>query len=447
MTLQDILCSPWAIEPDRLHQLQAIYATHLNGSKIDIDAVEAKLGRPLQNQATAYEVLDGGVAMLSLDGVIAPKANLFTQISGGVSAQLAEKAILEALADPAVNSLLLAIDSPGGNVHGVPEVGAAVRRFGAEKPVVALASGVMCSAAYWIGSAANTVFVSGPTTTVGSIGVVATHDYSPREQGRVVTEITAGKYKRMGSSGEPLNKESRAYLQSQVDYLYSVFVDAVAANRGASTEQVLQHMADGRVFNGQQAIDAGLADGVFAFDQLIDALATKPEQFGKRRKAVFSLPTPSKGAGVAPKDTKPPKEPKAMSDETLSRASLEQDHAPLFAQVKAEFMALGAAQERDRIQGVREQSMPGHEALIDKLAMDGTTTPGEAAMAVMAAHREAMKATAAAFDNDAPEPAKPSAAPDDQPKTDADKTTEAKAYAKANGVSFVSALKALGFAA
>ena len=109
-------------------------------------------------------------------------------------------------------------------------------------------------------------------------------------------------------------------------------------------------------------------------------------------------------------------------------------------------MALGAAQERDRIQGVREQSMPGHEALIDKLAMDGATNPGEAAMAVMAAHREAMKATATAFDQDAPEPAKPSAAPDDQPKTDADKTAEAKAYAKEKGVSFVSALKTLGFA-
>ena len=135
-----------------------------------------------------------------------------------------------------------------------------------------------------------------------------------------------------------------------------------------------------------------------------------------------------------------------MSDETLSSASLEQDHAPLFAQVKAEFMALGAAQERDRIQGVREQSMPGHEALIDKLAMDGATNPGEAAMAVMAAHREALKASAAAFEKDAPEPAKPSAAPDDQRKTDADKTAEAKAYAKTHGVSFVSALKTLGFA-
>ena len=109
-----------------------------------------------------------------------------------------------------------------------------------------------------------------------------------------------------------------------------------------------------------------------------------------------------------------------MSDETLSRASLEQDHAPLFAQLKAEFMALGAAQERDRIQGVREQSMPGHEALIDKLAMDGTTTPGEAAMAVMAAQRAAMKATTAALDADAPEAAAQSPVTDAAPSKEAE---------------------------
>ena len=136
-----------------------------------------------------------------------------------------------------------------------------------------------------------------------------------------------------------------------------------------------------------------------------------------------------------------------MSDDTITRASLEQDHAPLFAQVKAEFTALGAQQERDRIAGVRAQGLPGHEALIDKLAMDGKTSPGEAAMAVNAAQREAMNATAKALDDDAPAAAKASAAPQDKPvKTRAEQTEEAKAYAAEHGVDFVSALKKLGYA-
>ena len=86
MSILEILRAPWAIAPDKLAEIQSIYDTHLRGEKINIDAVEARLGHSLQNEPTAYTVQDGGVAVLNIDGVIAPKANLFTRISGGVSA-------------------------------------------------------------------------------------------------------------------------------------------------------------------------------------------------------------------------------------------------------------------------------------------------------------------------------------------------------------------------
>lgn len=451
MNILDILRAPWAITPDKLQELQGIYATHLRGEKINLEALEARLGQPLQNTPTAYEVLDGGVAVLALDGIIAPKANLFMRISGGTSAQLFERAVLDAAADPAVRSMILATDSPGGSVHGTPEAADAVRRFGTAKPIVSLASGTMASAAYWIGSAANAVYVSSPTVLVGSIGVVATHNYSPREGNSATTEISAGKYKRIASGNEPLSKEGRAYMQAQVDHIYQVFVDAVSAHRGAGVDTVLEHMADGRMFVGQQAINAGLVDGVATFDALAAQMATNPDAFARRRKAVVRVGTlPSRSAGAAPKDKSTVKGKTSMNDEQqpLTRASLEQDHAPVFAQVKAEFMALGAQSERDRIQGVREQSIPGHEALVEQLAADGKTTPAEAAMAVNAAQRNAMTAAAQAHANDAPAAAPASPAPADKPaKTKAEQVSEAKTYAQQHNVDFVAALKALGYAA
>ena len=81
MTLSDLLTSPWAILPESLREIQKIYATHLKGEKIDIAAVEARVGRKLANEPQQYTVRDGGIAVLSIDGPIAPKANLFTQIS------------------------------------------------------------------------------------------------------------------------------------------------------------------------------------------------------------------------------------------------------------------------------------------------------------------------------------------------------------------------------
>ena len=59
MRLIDVVTGPWAIAPDKLAEIQAIYATHLRGDKIDIDAVEKRLGRPLANEQAPYDIIDG----------------------------------------------------------------------------------------------------------------------------------------------------------------------------------------------------------------------------------------------------------------------------------------------------------------------------------------------------------------------------------------------------
>ena len=130
----------------------------------------------------------------------------------------------------------------------------------------------MASAAYYIGAAAHEVYISGDMPLIGSIGVVATHvDRSKFEEkiGLKTTEVYAGKYKRIASAYKPLSKDGKASIQDQVDYVYSIFVDDVAKYRGVSADAVLDNMADGKIFIGKQAIQAGLVDGVSTFDQLI----------------------------------------------------------------------------------------------------------------------------------------------------------------------------------
>lgn len=452
MTLIDLLTGPWAIAPDKLLELQAIYATHFRGDKIDLPALEARLGRPLAHEQQDYRIEPGGVAVLSLSGVMAPKANLFSAVSGGISTQKATVQLESAVADPRVKSIVLHLDSPGGNVLGTPEFGAAIYQLSQEKPIVAYSDGMLCSAAYWAGSAACAVYISGPVVQVGSIGVVHSRTYNPTTP--VVEEnITAGKYKRLSTGREPYSPEARAVVQADVDYLYSLFVDTVAQYRSTTTEQVLAHMADGRVFRGQQAINAGLVDGVSTLDELIASLAQNPAAYATRRKAVFALgaDSPSLEAG-APEDTStrelenpmPPEDNKAP----LTRASFEQEHAPLFAQLRAEFTQLGASQERERIQAVLAvgEGLPGHEKLLTAMAYDGKSTAADASFAVLAAEKATRAAALAAHTADAPPPAKPSAAPQDEPaKTKEQQVAEAQAHAKEHGTDLVTALKALGF--
>ena len=141
--------------------------------------------------------------------------------------------------------------------------------------------------------------------------------------------------------------------------------------------------------------------------------------------------------------------PEADNKTPITRASFEQDHAPLFAQLRGEFSALGATQERERIQAVLAvgANLPGHEKLLNTLAFDGKTTAPEASMAVLKAEGDQRAAAIKAHADDAPEAAKGSAAPADKgAKTKDQMVAEAQAHAKEKGVDLVTALKDLGYA-
>jgi ClpP class serine protease len=140
------------------------------------------------------------------------------------------------------------------------------------KPVAALVEGTMASAASWVGSAAESVRLSSRVDLAGSIGVRMVHrDISQAKAAAGVTdtEIVAGRFKNASSDNGPLSESGREILQGRVDAMYSEFVGDVARQRGRSVEQVLSDMADGRVFVGQQALDAGLADGFASLDDLV----------------------------------------------------------------------------------------------------------------------------------------------------------------------------------
>lgn len=390
MKLLDIVTGPWAIQPEKLLEIQAIYATHLRGEKIDIEAVEKRLGRPLNNEPKGYEIRDG-VAVLPVSGVLAKRMNLFSSISGGASYEMVAKDFAQAMNDPAVEAVVLVVDSPGGAVDGVQQLGDAIFAARGVKPVGAIADGMMASAAYWIGAQADVVVAASDTTMVGSIGVVAAHrDISAAEEkaGVKTTEITAGKYKRIASEFAALSDEGRAEIQARVDYLYEIFVGDVAKARGVGVDVVLENMADGRVFIGQQAVKAGLVDGVSTLDELIANL--------KQR-----------AAGVASQIN----EGANMDLETLKA-----EYPDLVQAIAAD----AAAAERSRIADVEAQALPGHDALVAQLKADGKTTGPEAAAAILAAEKQKLAGMAAQLAADAPAPVPHAVPPSDSAAESAD---------------------------
>lgn len=336
MKVIDILASPWAIMPGHLEEMTAIYSSHLRSGEQNFAAIEARIGKKLERKPQGYQVIDGA-AVIPIDGVIAKKMNMFSQISGGASTQLIERDFREALADDTVSSIILHADTPGGSVDGTAELAETIFKARGQKPIYTLADGLMASAGVWIGTAADKVFITSETAVVGSIGVVSQHvDYSERQKklGIKVTDIYAGKYKRVAGENLPLSDEGREHIQGQVDYLYSIFVDRVARYRSTTSKDVLDRMADGRLFIGQQAISAGLVDGFSTLDQLISSL-----------KAGTAKPKVSAKASTRPVAT--------MSPDEKMKAEWERD-AGLRAEFAGDYECFAAyARNRGRTRVVR----------------------------------------------------------------------------------------------
>lgn len=72
-------------------------------------------------------------------------------------------------------------------------------------------------------------------------------------------KIKSGPYKDIFSPFRPMTEEERRLTQNMVDDMYEQFVAVVAEQRHMDGEKV-RSLADGRVFTGVQAKEAGLVD-------------------------------------------------------------------------------------------------------------------------------------------------------------------------------------------
>jgi len=230
-------------------------------------------GAPIPSPTTrSPPVAGGGIAILPIYGTLVRRTVGLEAASGLTSYQDIAAQIDTAIADPAVAAIVLDIDSPGGESGGVFDLADRVRVAAQVKPVWALANDMAYSAAYAIGSAASRFFVT-RTGGVGSIGVIAMHaDQSVRDaqDGVRYTTVFAGARKNDLNPHEPISDEAHAFLKSEVDRIYGLFVDTVASHRGLSSEAV--RATEAGVFFGNDAVAAGLADAVGNFDDVLNEL-------------------------------------------------------------------------------------------------------------------------------------------------------------------------------
>lgn len=271
---------PWAIEPEALRTLLAIAAREQSDREAAAlirelraqrpTAVAAQRGRPLDN--TSGVMMRDRVALLPVEGVIVRRADLFTEISGGASVETLARDFTTALGDPNVGAILLCIDSPGGEVTGIHDFAEMVYAARDQKPIHAYVEGIGASAAYWIASATSQITIEA-TADLGSIGVVMA---VPDPAAKKATDITFISSQSPNKRSDPNTESGRSRYQQIVDDTADVFIEAVARNRGMSTEQVVRDFDAGGIMTGRRAVAARLADRIGTLEATIAELNTLP---------------------------------------------------------------------------------------------------------------------------------------------------------------------------
>ena len=403
MKLLDVIASPWVIIPEKLHEIREIYEAHLKGPKIDYKGIEARIlaFAPEIRNDEGYFTIDK-TAVIPIRGVITKSRSIFSFFFGSWTTDGIRNAIQAAMVNTAISNIVLLIDSPGGTITGIQELAQFIGEAKTQKSITSFADGTLASAAYWIASAADKVFISSETNRVGSIGVITIHiDYSKQNErsGENITEIFAGKYKAAGSPNKPLSEPDQKYFQDQIDYLYSIFVNDVAKFRGSDPETVLKNMADGRIFIGAQAISAGLIDGITTFEDLIGTLAggesaqeipvaAKIADHGGEIMAVKKNKEVPKRMDITLEKIKldAPGVYQAIMDLGLAEGKVQGDKEG-YDRGKAEGLDAGAKAERERILGIQKQAITGTEKIVQEAIDSGDSI--EAAAVKILGHEKA----------------------------------------------------------
>ena len=201
-------------------------------------------------------------------------ANGITDMEQGIAAWSLAQIIRELAEKHQVKAIVLRINSPGGSAEAADHVAEAIKAAKERVPVVVSMGSVAASGGYWA-SMTSSHIVASPVTMTGSIGVIGSWFYDNglnSKLGFSVDTMQRGDHADMVTGmiipKRSLNPAEKERYRDYMMDLYADFTARVAKNRNMDIEKV-EALAQGRVYSGIGAINAGLIDSIGGLDDAI----------------------------------------------------------------------------------------------------------------------------------------------------------------------------------
>jgi len=240
---------------------------NLEDAKIDSFAIYGEIESSLTREQRIYSPRKSGDLFKRSSRIALVYANGQTDMVSGMAILSLSNTIRELADSKRVKAIVVRINSPGGSADAADYFSEAVRYAKQKKPVVISMGQVAASGGYWAALNSSHIFAT-PYTITGSIGVIATWFYDN------------GLYEKAGLNTQTLKRGEHADLytgflipyrdftaQEEDQYknyildIYSVFTGKVAVGRNMDIDKV-EAAAQGRIFSGLRAFDAGLIDSI-----------------------------------------------------------------------------------------------------------------------------------------------------------------------------------------
>ncbi len=178
--------------------------------------------------------------------------------------------------DDQVKAVVLRIDSPGGSAFAsdvIRDAIAAVRKK--DIPVVVSMGSYAASGGYWIATESDRILAQATTITgsIGVYGVIPTFEDSLKALGVYSDGVATTNIAGMLQIDRPMSSETAMIMQSGVEHVYARFLKLVADARN-STPEAVHKIAQGRVWNGEKALQLGLVDELGDLKDAINSAAS-----------------------------------------------------------------------------------------------------------------------------------------------------------------------------
>lgn len=173
--------------------------------------------------------------------------------------------------NPNIKSILLVVDSPGGQVTGTDLLAEAIRN--SATPIVAFIEGMAASAAYWIISGVSKIIASSDLDRIGSIGtMLMVEDLQPalEAQGVKFHEVYASlSVDKNADFNQVLDGKYESYRKNVLDVINTKFHSSIKTNRPAVDESTMT----GKMYFAPEAIALGLIDEIGSLEYAITVAA------------------------------------------------------------------------------------------------------------------------------------------------------------------------------